>query len=406
MPIGGIGTGNLAICSDGSLRQWQLHNIGNHEGSLPFSFFAIRATRVEPPLDTVRILQAAPIPSPPHTPLVTDDVAPRWQHDLLTRHPGVQRVNFGGTYPIADLEFVDEALPLRIELEAFNPLVPLRRRRQFDPGRPVHVPHHQHRRASRSTAPLVSPRRTPSAGTASARSTALPGPATAATPTGSARADGWTSVVMENHSLAPDSPSAGQMVLAVDHPDAAVLAQWRDPDEFMAFLRSRALANGTFRLRLDQAIPDPQRHAPQAAVGPSLPGTTWNTGIGDPLRSPARSRRRGPGPARLALRQPLRQLRAVRSAAPGMGELPVLAREPLRDNISATPWRWPTTSGCGGTSCGTTPRAGRPCSPSPPWTTSPSPTSPPNSRPCAAPRASAPPTGGSSDSRASSGRRP
>ena len=56
---------------------------------------------------------------------MTDDVAPRWQHDLLTRYAGVQRVNFGGTYPIADLEFVDEALPLRIELEAFNPLVPL-----------------------------------------------------------------------------------------------------------------------------------------------------------------------------------------------------------------------------------------------------------------------------------------
>ena len=41
MPIGGIGTGTVALCSDGSLRQWQLHNIGNHLGALPFSFFAI-----------------------------------------------------------------------------------------------------------------------------------------------------------------------------------------------------------------------------------------------------------------------------------------------------------------------------------------------------------------------------
>ena len=33
MPLGGIGTGNLAICADGGLRQWQLHNIGNHAGA-------------------------------------------------------------------------------------------------------------------------------------------------------------------------------------------------------------------------------------------------------------------------------------------------------------------------------------------------------------------------------------
>jgi non-lysosomal glucosylceramidase len=41
MPLGGIGTGNLAICADGGLRQWQLRNIGNHEGALPGSFFAL-----------------------------------------------------------------------------------------------------------------------------------------------------------------------------------------------------------------------------------------------------------------------------------------------------------------------------------------------------------------------------
>ena len=282
MPIGGIGTGNLAISSDGSLRQWQLHNTGNHEGSLPFSFFAIRATRVEPPLNTVRILQAAPIPRSTHTPLVTDDVAPRWQHDLLTRYPGVQRVNFGGTYPIADLEFVDEALPLRIELEAFNPLVPL-----HVPDSSIPVAQFRFRVTNTDAFPIHG-----TLGVSAQNAVGWDGVSPIDGVAGAGyggntnrvrRADGWTSVVMENHSLAPDSPSAGQMVLAVDHPSAAVLAQWRDPDEFMAFLRSRALANGTFRLRLDQAIPDPQRHAPQAAVGPSLPGTTWNTGIGIPF---------------------------------------------------------------------------------------------------------------------------
>jgi uncharacterized protein (DUF608 family) len=75
MPLGGIGTGNLAICADGGLRQWQLHNIGNHAGALPGSFFALRVSRWEPPLDAVRILQAPPRDST-DTPLVTDDIVP------------------------------------------------------------------------------------------------------------------------------------------------------------------------------------------------------------------------------------------------------------------------------------------------------------------------------------------
>src|SRR5699024_474180 len=109
--LGGIGTGNLAICADGSLRQWQLHNIGNHAGALPGSFFAIRATQWEPPIDTVRILQAAPIPPSTGTPLVTDDVAPRWQHELLASHHGMQEVTFGGVYPFAELGYQDDELP-------------------------------------------------------------------------------------------------------------------------------------------------------------------------------------------------------------------------------------------------------------------------------------------------------
>ena len=100
MPLGGIGTGNLAICADGGLRQWQLHNLGNHAGALPGSFFALRVSRWEPPLDEVRILQAPPRDST-GTPLVTDDVVPQWQRDLLSRYPGVARTTFCGTYPIA-----------------------------------------------------------------------------------------------------------------------------------------------------------------------------------------------------------------------------------------------------------------------------------------------------------------
>jgi hypothetical protein len=47
------------VAGNGALRQWQLHNIGNHEGHVPDSFIAIRVSRVEPPVDEVRLLQGA-----------------------------------------------------------------------------------------------------------------------------------------------------------------------------------------------------------------------------------------------------------------------------------------------------------------------------------------------------------
>src|ERR1700739_3027756 len=42
LPLGGIGTGNVAIGATGVLKQWQLHHQGNHLGFLPQSFFALR----------------------------------------------------------------------------------------------------------------------------------------------------------------------------------------------------------------------------------------------------------------------------------------------------------------------------------------------------------------------------
>ena len=42
LPLGGLGTGTFVLAGNGALRQWQLHNIGNHEGHVPDSFFALR----------------------------------------------------------------------------------------------------------------------------------------------------------------------------------------------------------------------------------------------------------------------------------------------------------------------------------------------------------------------------
>lgn len=78
------------------------------------------------------------------------------------------------------------------------------------------------------------------------------------------RADGWTSVVLENVALPDDAPGAGQMLLAADDPRAAALTRWRHPEEFVTFLRSR--------------------HPRDPASSASPAGSTWNTGLGVEFR--------------------------------------------------------------------------------------------------------------------------
>ena len=42
-PIGGIGTGSIALGASGELKEWQIFNRVNKKASFPYSFFAIWA---------------------------------------------------------------------------------------------------------------------------------------------------------------------------------------------------------------------------------------------------------------------------------------------------------------------------------------------------------------------------
>jgi len=278
LPLGGIGTGNVALCADGSLRQWQLHNVGNHAGALPHTFFAIRATRIEPPLDVVRILQAEHIPESTATPLVTDDVAPRWMRELLAEHRGVTATAVDDTYPFGRIRYLDDELPVDVELEAFTPLVPLDVEASslpaalftFRVANPGSIPVHGVLGATLQNAvgwDGVSP------------IDGVDGAGYGGNTNRVERAGGWTAIVLENVSVAGDDPRHGSLVLAADTGAAAVFPQWRRPDEFVTFMRSRGLADGASRLALGTGAADPQHDAPLGAAGPSAPGTTWNAGL-------------------------------------------------------------------------------------------------------------------------------
>src|SRR3712207_6587845 len=113
MPLGGVGAGHVALGGDGGLRQWQLHNQVNHRGFVPDSFFAIRATSTEPPLNVVRLLQSREVADLPvdHTPLVNDDDIPEDQRRLVRLFPGVERTEFEAIYPFARIDYLDDELP-------------------------------------------------------------------------------------------------------------------------------------------------------------------------------------------------------------------------------------------------------------------------------------------------------
>ena len=101
MPIGGIGTGSIWLDGRGRLGVWQIFN-NLSEPRIPGSFFAVRA-RAASGQSVTRVLQTAP----------EEHLQP------------VASLDYEGGYPIARLAFHDDALPVQVRLEAFNPMIPL-----------------------------------------------------------------------------------------------------------------------------------------------------------------------------------------------------------------------------------------------------------------------------------------
>ena len=126
-PLGGIGTGSIGLCGDGSLRQWEIWNHVEHRGYLPDSFFALTCTRDGE--TTLRALQTREFADTPggfeSVPTYDDHHMPEECRALLNAFPTVESTEFTGRYPIAEVTYSDAALPLDVTLEAFSPMIPL-----------------------------------------------------------------------------------------------------------------------------------------------------------------------------------------------------------------------------------------------------------------------------------------
>jgi uncharacterized protein (DUF608 family) len=115
-PLGGIGTGTISLGGRGDLRDWEIFNRPNKNKALPFTFVALWA-RERGGAAAMKIVEA-----PLQPPFRGRAGYPRERAQGIPHFKGAR---FGGSYPIAEIDFDDPALPVDVRLEAFNPFVPL-----------------------------------------------------------------------------------------------------------------------------------------------------------------------------------------------------------------------------------------------------------------------------------------
>ncbi len=280
MPMGGIGTGQVSLCGDGGLRQWELFNQPNHLAFVPDSFFAISASTKEAgePATVVRILQSREALDLPeeHTPMVNDDAIPDQQRALLRRFSGVERTTFTGAYPFARVAYEDSELPIEVSLEAYSPFVPT----DVDASE---LP------AVIFTFRLHNASGQPVRGGLGATLKNVVGwdgveliqenlcRLFGGNVNRVVRADGLTSLVLDNPSLPADHPGYGQMALTTFSTGTSVAPQWKDAAEFINELNSFNAPTRSSR--------NPPAHQHDAELTryssdvPSGPGETWNGGL-------------------------------------------------------------------------------------------------------------------------------
>jgi non-lysosomal glucosylceramidase len=291
LPLGGVGTGNVAICGDGGLRQWQISNRVNHRGFVPDTFFAIRASTTEPPGDVVRILQAPAVEAAADpAPNVDDGVVPEDQRRLLETFDGVRSTSFESRYPFAGIAYEDPSLPVEVALEAHTPLVPLDAAASGLPlavfrftltNRATHEVHGCLGAALQNAVGWdgILPIR-------GNRSALYGGNVNRVR-----RRRDHVAIVMDNPSLPEDDPRAGEMALVCTSAGAIPYPRWSAPEEFVRCIEAfnadrhadepgREESEDVAATRAATAAYERTHwNRPAMPSGPSAPGTTWNGGL-------------------------------------------------------------------------------------------------------------------------------
>ncbi len=124
MPLGGIGTGTVSLGGRGDLRDWEIMNRGAL-GFLP-AFKLVLPTIANGPFfalyykrqgreGKVRVLEG---------PVQVKEYYGDWGADAVNSgFPRFEETSFAAAYPLAQVDFRHQDVPMQVRLEAFNPLI-------------------------------------------------------------------------------------------------------------------------------------------------------------------------------------------------------------------------------------------------------------------------------------------
>ena len=115
-PIGGIGTGSIGLSGRGSLKNFEIFNRPNIGSWFPKTFAIIQL--IQPQRDPICRILEGPLQRP-YTP--QDGGAFHYNGEGF---PHMDRCEFRGEYPFAWIDFFCESMPLKVQLEAYNPFIP------------------------------------------------------------------------------------------------------------------------------------------------------------------------------------------------------------------------------------------------------------------------------------------
>jgi len=120
MPVGGIAAGQLYLRGDGTLSLWQIFNKHVFSGTGRDNY---RTYRPDSPLDSGFAV------------FVQEDgktIAKPLNRDFPT-------VEFAGQYPIGTVRYYEDSFPVKVELEAFSPFIPLNAKDSALPATVFHI---------------------------------------------------------------------------------------------------------------------------------------------------------------------------------------------------------------------------------------------------------------------------
>jgi len=118
-PLGGIGTGSISLGGWGQLRDFEIHNRPNKGFAPRHTFFTLHMKKggAKP---ITRVLQG-PVGGSDWT-----EKGHGVSRDVGAGLPHFREVEFEGAFPLARVRLGDPAVPLRVEMEAWNPFIPLK----------------------------------------------------------------------------------------------------------------------------------------------------------------------------------------------------------------------------------------------------------------------------------------